>query len=247
MKSRSAYWSAAAIALALAAIVLVWIVSRPVQPDPGSTVEPVPQEAVHYVAIVPAGMTSPFHVSISEGARTAGARLGWRVEVQATTSESDFGGQVTLIQQLLEMGVEAVSINSLQAEAVAPVVRVANARNVLVFVHNSLTPLPEGEVTAYIGYDQWRGAAQLGEYTCHLLAEKYHTTPEQAVGEVYILRGIEGFHTHRRTQGYIAGLSMCPAVEVVGEQTAEWDREIGANVAIAALQRTPDIDVFFNK
>jgi ribose transport system substrate-binding protein len=204
------------------------------------------QAYVHYVAIVPPGMTSPFHVAISEGARSEGARLGWRVEVQATTTESDFGGQVTLIQQLLEMGIEAVSINSLQAEAIVPVVRAANARNVPVFIHNSLTPLPDGIVTAYIGYDQWRGAAQLGEYTCHLLAEKYNTTPEQATGKVYILRGIEGFHTHRRTQGYIAGLALCPGVQVVGEQTAEWDRELGANVATAALQRTPDIDVFYS-
>jgi ribose transport system substrate-binding protein len=191
-------------------------------------------------------MTSPFHVAISEGARTEGARLGWNVEVQATASESDFAGQVTLIQQLLEMGIEAVSINSLQAEAVVPIVRVANTKSVPVFIHNSLTPLPEGNVTAYVGYDQWGGAAQLGAYTCYLLSQKYDTTPEQASGKVFILLGIEGFHVHRRTQGYIAGLSLCPAVQVVGEQTAEWDREMGANVATAALQRTPDIDVFYS-
>ena len=117
--------------------------------------------------------------------------------------------------------------------------------NVPVFIHNSLTPLPDGNVTAYIGYDQWRGAAKLGEYTCQLLAQKYNTTPEQATGKVYILLGIEGFHVHRRTQGYIAGLALCPGVQVVGEQTAEWTREQGANVATAALQRTPDIDVFY--
>ncbi len=228
--------------LILALVLAIWVVSR--QPALSST--PVVQENFHYVAIVPPGMTSPFHVSISEGARTEGARLGWSVEVQATASESDIAGQVTLIQQLLEMGVEAVSINSLQAEAIVPVVRAANAKDVPVFIHNSLTPLPDGRVTAYIGYDQWRGAAKLGEYTCHLLAEKYGTTPEEATGKVYILLGIEGFHVHRRTQGYIAGLSLCPGVQVVGQQTAEWDREMGANVATVALQRAPDIDVFYN-
>ncbi len=232
------------IGVMLIVAAMAWIASQFIQPVSNATLVADPN--THYVAIVPPGMTSPFHVSIAEGARTEGARLGWRVEVQATISESDFAGQVTLIQQLLEMGIEAVSINSLQAEAIVPVVRAANEANVFVFIHNSLTPLPDGNVTAYIGYDQWRGAAKLGEYTCRLLAEKYNTTPEQAVGKVYILLGIEGFHVHRRTQGYIAGLSMCPGVQVVGEQSAEWDREMGANVATAALQQTPDIDVFYS-
>lgn len=241
MQSKLGFASTGILILALALAALVWVVSRPSMRSAISGAEDF-----HYVAFVPPGMTSPFHVSMSEGARTEGGRLGWNVEVQATASESDIAGQVTLIQQLLEMGIEAVSISTLQAEAIVSVVRTANARDVPVFIHNSLTPLPDGIVTAYIGYDQWRGAAKLGEYTCHLLAEKYGTTPEEATGKVYILLGIEGFHAHRRTQGYIAGLSLCPGVEVVGEQTAEWDREMGANVATAALQRTPDIDVFYS-
>lgn len=233
------------VILILVLAILGWILAQSASPVIPPTSESAPQSKFHYVAIIPPGMTSPFHVSIADGAKTEGAKLGWKVEIQATASESDFAGQVTLFQQLLEMGIEAVSINSLQAEAIVPVVKVANQKNLPVFIHNSLTPLPDGVITAYIGYDQWRGAAKLGEYTCDLLAKKYDTSPEQAIGKVYILLGIEGFHVHRRTQGYIAGLSRCPAVQVIGQQTAEWDREKGANVATAALQQTPDIDVFY--
>jgi ribose transport system substrate-binding protein len=154
-------------------------------------------------------------------------------------------GQVTLVQQVLEMGVEAVSISLLQTQAIVPIVKIANTRHVPVFIHNSLTPLPDGDVMAYVGYDQWRGAAKLGEYTCRLLAKKYNTTPEKAIGKVFILLGIDGFHVHRRTEGFKAGLAECPSVQVVGAQTADWDREEGANVATAALQQTPDIDVFY--
>src|SRR5258708_15302624 len=212
---------------------------------PASTGQGNSQNDSYHVAIVPPGMTSPFHVSIAEGAKAEGAKLGWKVEVQATASESDTEGQVILVQQLLEMGTQAVSINSIQSDAIVPAVKAANAKHVPIFIHNSLTPLSDGAVTAYIGYDQWRGAAKLGEYTCKLLAKKYNTSPEKAIGKVYILLGIDGFHAHRRTQGYKAGLALCPAVQVVGEQTADWDREQGANVATAALQRTPNIDVFY--
>ncbi|HLY28870.1 MAG TPA: sugar ABC transporter substrate-binding protein, partial [Aggregatilineales bacterium] len=199
----------------------------------------------HYVALVPPAMTSPFHVSLTDGAKAEGVKLGWRVDAQAAASENDIQAQVTIVQQLIEMGTEAISINTLDDNAIVQTVKTANARHVLIFIHNSLTPLPGGDVTAYIGYDQWRGAAKLGIYTCQLLAKKYNTAVPDAHGKVFILLGIDGFHTHRRTQGYIAGLAQCPGVQIVGKQTAEWDRAEGANVATAALQQTPDIDVFY--
>ena len=243
MARRLRFWSPGIVVLLVVLAGVGWALTHSAPSALDATLTPGTR---HYVAIVPPGMTSPFHVSLTEGARAEGAKLGWTVEVQATASESDTAGQVTLVQQLLEMGVQAISINSLEDEAIVPVVEVANGKNVPVFIHNSLTPLPGGHVTAYIGYDQWSGAAKLGEYTCYLLAKKYDTTPQQARGKVYILLGIEGFHVHRRTQGYIAGLSLCPNVQVVGEQTAEWVREMGATVATAALQQTPDIDVFYS-
>src|SRR5260221_14521036 len=141
---------------------------------PTSNGQGATQNNQYHVAIVPPGMTSPFHVSIAEGAKAEGAKLGWKVEVQATASESDTEGQVILVQQLLEMGTQAISINSLQSDAIVPAVKAANAKNVPIFIHNSLTPLSDGVVTAYIGYDQWRGAAKLGEYMCKLLAKKFN-------------------------------------------------------------------------
>jgi ribose transport system substrate-binding protein len=65
-------------------------------------------------------------------------------------------------------------------------------------------------------------------------------------GQVFILTGIPGFHTNRRTGGFRYGLeNHCPNVEIVGEQTAEWEREKGLQVATTALQQNPDIDVFY--
>jgi ribose transport system substrate-binding protein len=104
-------------------------------------------------------------------------------------------------------------------------------------MQNLITPVDEGTVVEYIGYDQWSGAAKLASYTCGLL---------DGQGEVFILTGIPGFHANRRTQGYKWGLEQwCPNVKVIGEQTAEWEREKAVNVATAALQQNPEIDVFY--
>ncbi|HVO41532.1 MAG TPA: sugar ABC transporter substrate-binding protein, partial [Aggregatilineales bacterium] len=80
---------------------------------------------------------------------------------------------------------------------------------------------------------------------CQLLARKHNTTPDKAHGKVYILLGLDSIFSHRRTQGFKDGLSLCPDVKIVGEQTAEWLREKGASVATAALQKDPDLDVFY--
>ena len=205
------------------------------------------RRGTRYVGFVPPAFTSPFHVTIADAARTLAAAKGWSIDVQAPASEGDFAGQVTIVQQLIVKGVQAISINPINVDAMTAGVKAANEAGIPVFMHNLITPLtdPTAKVTAYIGYDQWGGAAKLGVYTCHLLAVKKNTSPELATGSVYILLGIDSIFSHRRTQGYIAGLSLCPGVQVVGQQSAEWTREKAANVATAALQQFPNIDVFY--
>jgi len=189
------------------------------------------------VAIVPPGFTSPFHVAIKNGAVEQAERLGWTVDLVAAEREGDFAGQVTVVEQEIQKGVLAISVNPIDAKAISTAIRKANEAHIPILMHNLITPVGNGRVVEYIGYDQWSGAAKLAEYTCDLLGDQ---------GEVFILTGIPGFHANRRTQGYRWGLEhACPGVRVVGEQTAEWEREKAVNVASAALQQNPDIDVFY--
>jgi ABC-type sugar transport system substrate-binding protein len=189
------------------------------------------------VAVIPPGFTSPFHVAIKDGAREEAEKRGWKVDVVAAEREGDFAGQVTVVEQELQKDVSAIAINPIDAKAIVTAVKKANQADIPVFMHNLITPVEEGEVIEYIGYDQWDGAAKLAQYTCVLLGGH---------GEVFILTGIPGFHTNRRTQGYKWGLEQwCPNVKVVGEQTAEWEREKAVNVATAALQQNPEINVFY--
>ena len=189
------------------------------------------------VAIVPPGFTSPFHVAIKDGAFVEASKRGWEIDVVAAEREGDFAGQVAVVEQEVRKGVDALAINPIDAKAIVTAVRAANKAGIPVFMHNLITPVDNGEVVEYIGYDQWSGAAKLARYTCDLL---------DGEGEVFILTGIPGFHANRRTQGYKWGLERwCPGVKVVGEQTAEWEREKAVNVATMALQQRSEIDLFY--
>lgn len=189
------------------------------------------------VAIVPPGFTSPFHIAIKKGAVEAGKTYGWQVDTVAADNEGDFAGQVSVVEQELQKQISAISINPIDSKAIVTAVREANIAQIPVFMHNLITPVDEGKVVEYIGYDQWNGAVKLANYTCSVLKN---------AGNVYILTGIPGFHANRRTQGYKWGLEKsCPKVRIIGEQTAEWDRTKAIEVATVALQQHPEIDVFY--
>jgi ABC-type sugar transport system substrate-binding protein len=193
------------------------------------------------VAIVPPGFGSPFHVAIKEGAVQEAERLGWAVDAVAAEKEDDFSGQVAVVEQELQKGISAVAINPIDVKAIVTAVKSANQRGIPVFMQNTITPLDEGMVTEFIGYDQWDGAFQLARYTCRLFALN-----NIRYGKVYILTGIPGFHANRRTQGYEWGISKyCPDVQIIGKQTAEWDRTKAVEVATAALQQHPEINLFY--
>jgi ribose transport system substrate-binding protein len=189
------------------------------------------------VAIVPPGFTSPFHVAIKDGAVAEAQKRGWKVDIVAAEREGDFAGQVAVVEQEVQKGVDAIAVNPIDAKAIVTAVKAANRAGIPMFMQNLITPVDEGDIVEYIGYDQWSGAAKLAKYTCDLLGGE---------GEVFILTGIPGFHANRRTQGYKWGLQQwCREVKVVGEQTAEWEREKAINVATVALQQHPEIDLFY--
>ena len=189
------------------------------------------------IAFIPPAYTSPFHVAVKEGVQRSGAGLGWEMSLDAPDNEGDFARQSALFEQAVNDRVAAIGVTPINPNAIAAGVKKANAAGIPVFVPNLITPLESGKVVQYIGYDQWGGADLLAKYSCAALKNE---------GQVFILTGRAGFHTNRRTGGFKAGLQKyCPRVQIVGEQTGEWEREKSAAVASAALQQQPEIDLFY--
>ena len=169
----------------IAAMALAVIVIGQCQSDKSSLavsaqLKPTQAENIR-VAVVPPGFTSPFHVAVKAGAVESAATLGWTVDVVAAEREGDFAGQITVIEQEIQKGVSAITVNPIEAKAIVTAVRKANQANIPVFMHNLITPVDKGAVVEYIGYDQWSGAAKLARYTCNLLNGK---------GEVFIISAL---------------------------------------------------------
>ncbi|MEZ4771082.1 MAG: substrate-binding domain-containing protein [Caldilineales bacterium] len=82
------------------------------------------------VGFVPPALTSPFHVAMVDGATAEAEAFGWNIDVQAPASEGDFQAFVTTVQQLLEKGVNAISINPIGTDSAITAVKAANEKGV---------------------------------------------------------------------------------------------------------------------
>lgn len=189
------------------------------------------------VVVLPPGTTSPFHSQIAKGAQQQGEDMSFRVEVQAPESERDFKGQVAVMERFIQKQVDAISVNAIDEKEISSAIKNANKAKIPVFVHNSQTPITDGKVVEYIGYNQRNGGKACGEYSAKLLKGK---------GLIYIIEGIPGFHQIERTGGFLDGIKKFPGIRVIiGEQSADWEREKAINLATQALQKYPGINLFF--
>jgi ribose transport system substrate-binding protein len=195
--------------------------------------------------VVPPAMTSPFYHALVNGTVAAGTARGWRVDLRSPASETDHAAQAALLDAAILNRTDMLAVSPINGSAITGSVRAANTAGIPVFMFNLITPVPEGEVVEYIGYDQYGGAKALGTYACRLLATRQNATVEAARGEVFVLRGVPGFHANRRTDGFKAGIAVAPNVTVVGEECAFCLRTAGEEVASRALAAHPNLSVFY--
>ena len=210
---------------------------------PGTSTQPSASKSGKQIDVgfVSPALTSTFHVTLIEAAQKEGERLGWKVESLAPDRETNFAAQVDMVQALVRRKVNAISICAINDSAIVGAIEQANTAGIPVFVHNSLTGLAGGKVDAYIGYNQRKAGQLCGEYAAELLKKKHGDYK----GKVYLLLGIPGMHTTERSGGFIDALKPHPAIGVVAQTPANWERQQAMNVALAALKATPDLDLFF--
>jgi len=193
------------------------------------------------VGLISPAKTSTFHVTLAQGALDEANAYGWRLADLAPQKESDFAAQVNMVEDLIQRGVDAISICSINDKAIAGAIEKANQAGIPVIVHNSLTEIPGVGIATYVGYDQREGGRKCGRKAVELLTQR-HSTPK---GKVVILEGVPGFHTTERRGGFLEAIQEYPEIQVVASQPADWVRTKAANVTENLLQVMPDIDLIF--
>jgi ribose transport system substrate-binding protein len=194
------------------------------------------------IAIISPAKTSEFHQQLPLGAAEEAKKLGWNEIIdQAPGAEDNYTAQVALVKTVLQRKPDAVSICGINPDALNNIVKLCNDAKVPVYVHNQITPVKEGQVVAYIGYDEREGGKLCGQKA----AEMLKTKNGDYKGTVAILDGEPSDHTTERAGGFRDALKAYPNIKIVDEQNGKWNREPGSQITQTWLQKYKDLDLVF--
>ncbi|MBV7302404.1 D-ribose ABC transporter substrate-binding protein [Corynebacterium sp. TAE3-ERU2] len=177
--------------------------------------------------------TNPFFVQVRDGAEEKAGELGINLSVQDASDDS--ATQINQLSNAVTSGAQVVIVNPTDSDAVVPAVESLNKAKIpVVALDRSASG---GTVDSFVASDNVAGGKQAAE----LLADSINEE-----GEIIVLQGIAGSSASRdRGKGFSEGITQYPGIEVVAQQTADFDRTKGLNVATNLLQAHPNVKAIF--
>ena len=156
--------------------------------------------------------------------------------VNGIADETDFGGQVALIEEMIAQSVDAIVIAPTDSQALISVLKRAHdAGIVLVCIDNKLedAAMKAAMISVpFVGPDNRAGAKKVGEFLATKLA---------AGGAVAILEGEQtSLSGQQRKLGFDDAMSGA-GVKVVASQSAQWETSIASQTTAEILTSHPEI------
>ena len=190
------------------------------------------------VALIMKSLANEFFVTMADGAR-AHQELNnerYHLIVNGIKNEVDLAQQVALIDQMIASNVDAIVISPADSKAVVPALARADAAGTIIInIDNRLDKniLRDYDLRIpFVGPDNFQGAEMVGNYLASKLA---------AGNQVAILEGVTtAFNSQRRTAGFRKAMTDA-GMNIVAQQSAQWDQTLAATVTAAILVQHPDL------
>lgn len=174
-------------------------------------------------------LNNPFFVALKEGAEAAAQKAN--INLVTVDAQNDPARQIANVEDMIQKKVQVILINPTDSDAVASVVKQAQAAGIKVI---SLDRSVNGaEVTSHIASDNRAGGRMAAAFLIEKIGGK---------GNVVELEGIPGSSAAReRGAGFAEGLASHTEVKQVAKQPADFDRAKGMSVMENILQAQKDI------
>lgn len=228
------------IALMCSAMVLSGCNSKNPGNSAGSNPPPAGQDSGSYViGFVPMTLNNEYFITMVNAAQQKANELGVTLEVQAGDQHASAADQLTIVENLITSGVDAICIVPSSSEGLEASLK--KCKDAGIPVINLDTILDESILTAagvevpFYGTDNFAGAKLAGEY----VKEHFDAGTKAA-----ILTGISGQQNAAdRRDGFLAGVG--DSIKIVAEQSANWEVDQGYSAAQNILTSNPDLGLIY--
>jgi len=170
----------------------------------------------------------PFYAPLTAGINAEAAKLGVDVDIQ--NGQLDPARQAQLIQQFVTQKKDAILVSASDADAVVPAVRLANAAHIPVL--GLTNDIGEGASRlTYVGSDNVKFGSLLAEGASKIVGPK---------ARVAVILGALGTTSQRqRSQGIEEYMKAHPGMNMLAQQTANWDNAQALKVGQDLLSKYP--------
>ena len=188
------------------------------------------------IGLIQIDLSNPFHLGEVEGAKEAARRAGF--ELVITSGEGDVTKQIQAMENLINQGVDAISINFIDSAAFGPTMAKAAAANIpVICLHSKIDGC-----AATLGFDERYTGKIVGEYAAELLKARYG----EVKGEVANLQGLlgQGLNTDR-SGGFTDVMAQYPGVTVVAQEPTSWDPTKAVSITENWMTAYPNLDLIY--
>ena len=189
------------------------------------------------IGLIQIDLSNPFHLGEVDGAKEAARRAGF--ELVVTSGEGDVTKQIQAMENLINQGVDAISINFIDSAAFGPTMAKAAAANIpVICLHSKIDGC-----AATLGFDERYTGKIVGEYAVELLKGRYNG---EVKGEVANLQGLlgQGLNTDR-SGGFTDVFAAYPDVKVVAQEPTSWDPTKAVSITENWMTAYPNLDLIY--
>ena len=153
------------------------------------------------------------------------------VEIQIEDAQNDVGKQLNQIQNFVASGLDAIIVNPVDTDATVAMTKAAEAAGIpLVYVNRqpvNLDDLPDNQ--AFVGSDEKQSGTLEAQQICKLLKA---AGKEDGAKIVVMMGELSNQAARQRTQDVhdVIATPECKFMEIVEEQTANWQRTEGQDL-----------------
>ncbi len=187
------------------------------------------------ILVSPKGLVHSFWVTVKAGADSAGKEFGAEVIWKGPTQEIDIAGQIAIIEDYINKGIDAIVLAACDAQGLIPVLEKAKNKGIPIITIDSGvdSDLP----VSFIATNNILAAQKAAQKLAELIGEQ---------GKVACIPFIPGAATSNwREQGFVEEIKNYPQIKLLPIRYSQSEVAIGMAVTEDILTGHPDIKGIF--